>query len=289
MLAYPDPDAEKGGFRYCATSTDPAAIRSWMVQTPLVDAATLDLAAMALTELDLGHREGGTDFLAISLSQGDRIGHRYGPFSQQQLDNLLHMDRVLGEFLDRLDAHMGRRGYVLALSADHGVMDMPEMLQAQGVNARRVTNELNAAIRQLRADIAASPETMTLEAIAARLEALDFIEQVVTRAQMASSEPTDSFTELFRRSYYEGRETARLVEFDFELRFSPYVLTQNNETNHGTPYLYDRHVPLIFFGHGIAPGASTVRVRTVDVAPTLAALAGVPVPSDLDGQPILGP
>jgi hypothetical protein len=104
---------------------------------------------------------------------------------------------------------------------------------------------------------------------------------------MASTEPTDSFTVLYRHSYYEGRETQRMVEFDFDLRTSPFVLTQRNETTHGSPYLYDRHVPIIFYGNGIARGSSPDRARTVDVAPTLAGLASTQTPDDLDGRPLL--
>ena len=65
-----------------------------------------------------------------------------------------------------------------------------------------------------------------------------------------------------------------------------YVSSSARGTGHGTPYYYDRHVPLVFFGPGVDPGISVEPVRSVDIAPTLAALADIETPSDLDGQPL---
>jgi predicted AlkP superfamily pyrophosphatase or phosphodiesterase len=107
---------------------------------------------------------------------------------------------------------------------------------------------------------------------------------VLHREALASTAPADSFTELYRRSYYPGRETARMTEFDFDIRISPGMLTIASTTTHGSPYLYDRRVPIIFIGNGLRPAVVDGVARTVDVAPTLAGLAGIPVPSDLDGR-----
>src|SRR4029077_16974232 len=88
-----------------------------LATTPMLDAATLALAEDAVTALELGRR-GPTDVLSIVVSEVDDIGHGYGPRSQEQLDNLLRLDRELGGFLAFLDHTVGAGRYVVALSAD---------------------------------------------------------------------------------------------------------------------------------------------------------------------------
>ena len=98
---------------------------------------------------------------------------------------------------------------------------------------------------------------------------------------------SDSFAVLYRNSYYPGRAWSDLSRFGVDLRFGEgdYVGYQTG-TSHETPYWYDRHVPLLLLGAGVEPGVSDTPVFTVDFAPTLAGLAGIPIPDDLDGRRI---
>jgi arylsulfatase A-like enzyme len=91
---------------------------------------------------------------------------------------------------------------------------------------------------------------------------------------------------LERRSLYPGRAAADFSPFGVEVRFVEGWLSSGRGTSHGTPYWYDRHVPLLFMGPHIAPGRDTTRAATVDFAPTLARVLRVPAPTDLDGRPL---
>jgi arylsulfatase A-like enzyme len=108
-----------------------------------------------------------------------------------------------------------------------------------------------------------------------------------THAQLlnpASGAPVDSFTVLERRSLYPGRFGADFSAFGVEYRLEEGWLGSVRGTGHGTPYWYDRHVPLLFMGPGFAAGRDTTRAATVDFAPTMARAIGVPVPADVDGR-----
>jgi len=117
---------------------------------------------------------------------------------------------------------------------------------------------------------------------------LDFIAEVIPGPPPDNR--ADSFAVLFRNSYHSGRMVGPLAGYDLQLRQTEGTLMSYRSgrgTGHGSPYLYDRHVPLIFLGAGVRAGSSDQPVATVDLAPTLARLARVPVPPDLDGRPIL--
>ncbi|MBI4540949.1 MAG: alkaline phosphatase family protein [Gemmatimonadetes bacterium] len=261
----------------------------WFARTPFLDAATLALARTAVEALALG-KDPATDLLAVGLSQTDRVGHDYGPLSREQLDNLLRVDRELGEFLGFLDQAVGEGRYVLALSADHGVATVPEYLQELGRPGRRVLYGEVAAVMKAIERAAAGPDTAdAADRIAAAVERFDFVADAVPYHELAGGEPADSFITLFQHSYHPGRLTPPLGRFGIEVRLTEGTIISDRRTGtgHGSPYLYDRHVPVLLLGPGVVPGRSSEHVRTVDVAPTLARLAGVPVPGDLDGRALV--
>ena len=255
----------------------------WFASTPMLDAATLAFARTMVTSLGLG-RDATPDFLNVSLSQTDRVGHAYGPASREQLDNLLRLDRELGEFFAFLDRTVGVGRWAIAMSADHGSAMSPEVLPQPGepTTGRRATAQEREQLRAIREAAARVGPDST----AAALRRLPFVAEAYTHERLLRSEPADSFAVLVRRSLYPGRAGADFSPYGVEVRFIQGWLSGARGTSHGTPYWYDRHVPIVFMGPGIAPGADTGLARTIDVAPTLAALAGVPAPSDLDGRPL---
>jgi hypothetical protein len=262
----------------------------WGLEQPRADDAVMALAHTVIDELDLGMRN-EVDYLAISLSATDRVGHGYGPFSQEVLSTIIHVDQLLGEFFDYLDDEVGEGEWVVGLSADHGVLAMPEMLQDQGnEQAERLllddiraglTTELNDAVR------AGGTSTEIAERLARAVEARGLAEKAYTHHDLTRGEPADSFAILYRNSYYPGRAWDHLSAFGVDLRFGEddYVGFATG-VSHETPYWYDRHVPLMFLGAGVSPGVSDEPVYSVDFAPTLAALAGIGVPNDLNGRRI---
>lgn len=260
----------------------------WVFDSPKSDEAVLELAKVAMEELALGQR-GSFDFLAVGLSSTDYIGHLFGPLSQEQFSNLIHLDRILGEFFSYLDVNVGEGQWIAALSADHGVATMPEYMQEQGntaarrINAREKARDRSDALQAALAE-GGAPEEIA-ERLARRLEAEGTVAKAYTHRELTLGEPADSFAILFRNSYYPGRGIGALSRYGVETRYGEGELLYGaNGTSHGTPYWYDRHVPLIFFGNGIDAGVSDVPAYTIDIAPTLAHLAGIAtVPDDLDG------
>ena len=270
----------------------PGRFWDWFATTPMLDAATLDYAKTLVTSLRLGH-DGNPDFLNISLSQTDRIGHAYGPMSREQLDNLLHLDRALGGFFTFLDRNVGAGRWVVGLSADHGALLAPETLPQPGESAagRRATREERAAVRAIARDAEAMEEaadSAVATKTATALARLPFVAAAYTHASLLSGLPADSFGVLERRSLYPGRAGAEFSRFGVEVRYEEGWMARATGTTHGTPYWYDRHVPMIFLGPGITAGRDTTRAATVDFAPTLARIIGVTPPTDLDGRALVG-
>ena len=280
---------------------------SWLYFTPYPDAAALALARDAVRTLRLGQR-GPTDYLSVTLGGTDHVGHWYGPRSQEQLDNLLRLDRALGEFLEYLDASVGHGNYVLALSADHGVADIPEALPAPaafefgtGAGLRvseeaveRLFDTLSAAARREATPAAAR------SAVREILRRQPFVAAVMTREELADTAgaPADSFVTLFRNGFHPRRTPARplvshrngsLARYGLTARLAPGAVVGDVPAEHGSPYEYDRRVALVLFGTGVSPGVDSRAVYTVDVAPTLAALAAVPVGATVDGRALVAP
>ena len=279
---------------------DPRVKGSWFAAMPMLDGATLALAAAGVDALQLGRR-GPVDYLGIVVSQADDIGHWYGPSSREQLDNLIRLDRALGEFFDRLDASVGRDRWVVALSSDHGIPDVPEERVARGEKARRVgAKEYAAVLDRVKAERERGPKdpAALAESVARLVEAADFVADAMTPKDLFEGKAADEYVELYRNSSRPDR-LPRFPLFDFEtgrslvaesgvaVRLDADAMPDLDTAVHGSPYPFDRSVPLVFLGPGIAPGRIDERARTVDLAPTLARLAGIPLPQGLDGRALL--
>lgn len=270
------------------SSGGPQQHNSWAFGQSRADRAVGELAMAAIEELDLGRR-GHTDFLSISLSATDYVGHGYGPLSQEQLSNLIHLDRVLGDLLDYVDDVVGEGNWVAGLSADHGVVTMPEAANAMGNQdvQRILLTEMTAKVDAVAARIMGergTPEE-TAERTARALEKEGLVAKAYTHAELTFGQPADSFAVLFRNSHYPGRAHGRLSQYGVEFRYGDGdLVSYPTGTTHGSPYWYDRQVPFMLLGAGVESGTSDRAVYTVDMAPTLSALAGVPAPDDLDGR-----
>jgi hypothetical protein len=275
--AFPHRFAEEGGA---------GRFWGWFASTPMLDAATLDYARAMVTSLGLGHDD-APDFLNVSVSQTDRIGHAYGPLSREQLDNLLRLDRELGEFFDFLDRTVGAGRWVVALSADHGSLVAPETPWPGEPRGRRAAPAEIEALKAIQDSTASMEGVAATRWTAAALRRLPFVADAYTHAQLTSGAPADSFAVLERRSLYPGRLAADFSPFSVEVRYAEGWLNSVRGSGHGTPYWYDRHVPLLFMGPGIPAGRDTTRAATVDLAPTLARVLGVPVPSGVDGHSLV--
>lgn len=287
-----------------------------LAASPFLDELTLEFARRLVEEEDLG-RGGAPDLLAVSLSATDFVGHSYGPASREADDALRRLDAALGRFLELLDAR-SPGGVTVALTADHGVLPLPEWLESTGqatcpvpggrTSALRVGADLLVRLwwrhgpwlawprawvgfagsqgrvdRELAGARGVAPEAVAAEA-KALIEAWPAVERVWTAAEVAAEDGDTA--RLYRRSFVPGRSGDFVVQPARGCLLSYY----DTGTSHGSPWEYDRRVPIVFAGAGVAPGAAAGRAATVDIAPTLAALLGIPAPADLDGRPLaLGP
>ena len=193
----------------------------WFERTPMLDQATLELARVVVAEEGLG-RDSIPDFLGVSLSQTDRIGHDFGPLSREQLDNLLRLDAEMGAFFAFLDSMAGPGRWVLGLSADHGVLVTGHELRVgESGAARRWTPEEEAALEEIQAEAAAGGRTPV--AVAAALEELDYVAEAWTHEELTSGTPADSFAALERNSLYPGRAREEVSRWGVEMRFERTV------------------------------------------------------------------
>jgi predicted AlkP superfamily pyrophosphatase or phosphodiesterase len=265
---------------------------AWFDNTPLKDEALFALVIRAITAERLGQR-GVTDYLAIAIGSTDNVGHIFGPNSLEQLDTLARLDRVLGKFLNFLDHAVGRDKYVVVFSADHGVTSLGEPGVSQ-VSATQIETLLDKV-----ETVAAKPhvdKASLRAAIVGTLKSADFIADAYTEERLQSPS-NDPLIRLYRNSLRPGFTTDfplwterdrphHPARYGIIVRFKENMIIDAATAVHGSPYDEDRLVPVIFFGRGIKPGEHIDEVRTVDVAPTLAAAASINTPPNLDGRVI---
>jgi predicted AlkP superfamily pyrophosphatase or phosphodiesterase len=297
------PDGWKTTFPHALEGTrgDGRLVSYWQ-NTPNADAWLERLAKAAVDELKLGRTQ--LDFLGVSFSTLDSSGHAFGPDSHEAQDILLRLDRTIGDLLDFLDDRVGKGKYVLALTGDHGVAPIPERRRERDLDAGRI--DLKAMVGAIDAALSARWGKATYVArvvytdiyfdtgVYERLEqdpaAMKDVTGIVRKTTgvasvfrkdqiLAAVEPGDdpALTAL-RLSYVPDRSG------DLILVPRPYWLTTAaGGTTHGTPYPYDREVPLIFYGFGVKPGTYAGPASPADIAPTLGAIAGIKMPTT-DGK-----
>jgi arylsulfatase A-like enzyme len=268
---------------------------AWLGSTPLIDEELLRRVGDIVRAERLG-ADATPDYLALAIGATDSVGHDFGPLSLEQLDTLLRLDRALGAMLDDLDREVGKGRYVVAISADHGVADPPE----DRCLHRVTTAEIEALLDRVEAIARShqgSPEAL-IGKIAAELGRAPFVGDVYTEARLASAAPDDWKAELMKRAFVAGHTTDFPLWSDKPRPFHPArygIVVQFKEgmtfdratSVHGSPYAYDRLVPVIFYGAGVPARQAESGARTADVAPTLAALAGVATPDRLDGHALI--
>ena len=307
---YTEPDSvplESGGRDFVfphAFPADSAQAAALFSAYPMMDELTLQLALEGVRQLSLGSG-GRTDLLAVSLSTTDAVGHRFGPDSREQHDQILHLDRYLGAFFDSLFAMRDSSRVVIALTADHAVAPLPEAASRypnQGAGRVNLGPALTEFARGLRAagldstDFAFEEQILYLEPSAlarAHLKtdsvAHDFARRL---GEVPGVRRVDLVRDLATRDTvrdYVARRWLHMLPADLPaaavVTFKPYWYWAGvTYATHGTPHDYDARVPIILWGAGVRPGSYNEAVRVVDVAPTLAELAGVRPMERLDGR-----
>jgi len=282
--AFPHPLGTPGG------KPDGRFYARWQ-RSPFADEYLGRMAAALVDAWKLG-RADRTDFLGVSFSSLDLVGHAFGPRSHEVQDLLIRLDRTIGRLLDHLDKTVGPSNYVIGMSADHGVADVPEQAQRGGRQTGAIAAEaLMKVLVPALGDgdhVAATNYTdiyltewayekvksdpRLLEATMAALRSLPAIDRVFLGEDLATAGARSSRDPVMRAaalSYFKGRSG------DFIVVPKEQWLLSSSVTTHGTHYPYDQRVPVILFGAGIKAGTYAVDATPADLAPTLAAIAGV--------------
>jgi predicted AlkP superfamily pyrophosphatase or phosphodiesterase len=268
---------------------------SWVGSTPLADEELLGHAGDIVRAEGLG-QDNVPDYLNIAVGSTDSVGHDYGPVSLEQLDTVLRMDRALGSFLDDLDRTVGKGRYVVAISADHGAVDPPE----EHCIHRVTSAQIEALLDRVEAIAKAhqGDDSSLRPAIIAELEKAPFVGEVYSAERLAHAAPGDWKAQLMKRSFRPDRipdfplwtnkpRAFHPARYGIFVQFKQGMIFDYARSVHGSPYAYDRLVPVIFYGAGVPHRVLKQGARTVDVAPTLAALAGVALPAGLDGKVVV--
>ncbi len=268
-----------------------------LASTPHGNTITKEMALEALKSEQLGKGK-STDFLAVSFSTPDYVGHGFGPNSVEEEDIYLRLDRDLAELLNAFDAQVGKGNYLLFLSADHGVMDVVDLwktnrLPAGRLNIGQVNTAVKAVLKEkfgegdfirasenyqfyLNHDLLKQKNLSVDEIVEAiRPTMLDFngIAEVLNTHDLSNANINDYLLTLYKNGTHAKRSG------DIQIVTEPGWMSSTIAATHGAPYNYDTHIPLLFFGWGIKSGETFSRTAVADTAPTVAALLKLLEPS----------
>jgi predicted AlkP superfamily pyrophosphatase or phosphodiesterase len=273
--------------------------------TPFGNSITTDFAIAALEGENLGTDE-ITDFLTVSFSSTDYIGHNFGVNSKEVQDAYMRLDKDLARLLKALDEKVGVGNYTLFLTSDHGGVDVPSYLQSVKIPAgyfedMAFEDDLKAFVEEKfdskdliekvsNYQIFLNYETLAKEKIeASNIEdAIAYfvlqkpqINRVFTRTQLEANDFTSGISGLVQKGFNQRRSG------DVMFVLKPAIISYSKTgSTHGSGFSYDTHAPLIFFGKGIPHGDTSKRSEIIDIAPTISTILGISFPSANSGKPL---
>ena len=279
---------------------------SKLASTPYGNTIIGELAKATIANENLG-KSGYTDFLAVSFSSTDYVGHAFGPNSWELLDTYVRLDETLGNLFDYLDKTIGKNNYTVFLTADHAGAHVPEFLQKHKIPAGRwddgnIKKELNSVLQQqfnAQNLISAVEEydvylnhplidSLKLDAkniqqtITRYLLKKDVVLNVVNKHNAAEAGVPAVLREMIVNGYNPQRSG------DLQIIMKTGVMDTGGKTGmtHGAWNAYDSHIPLVWYGWGIKQGSLNKNVYMTDIAPTVAALLHIQMPSGNIGNVI---
>ncbi|SDS54213.1 alkaline phosphatase PafA [Gramella sp. MAR_2010_147] len=274
--------------------------------TPFGNDLTAEFAKAAVEGESLGEDD-ITDILTLSFSSTDYVGHNFGVNSKEIQDTYLRLDLAIGDFLAYLDKTVGAGEYTVFLTADHGGVDVPAYLKSRKIPSgyfedvkmnekiEKFVNEefkvdsliQNISNTQVFLDYKVLKEEdldahEVQQKIAHYLLQQKNISRVYTREQLQSASFTEGISALIQNGFNQERSGDILFVLD-----PGYIIYPEKGTTHGSGFMYDTHVPLIFFGKGIKPGSTFEHSVIPDIAPTISALLGISFPDASIGRPLV--
>ena len=304
----------EGGFKGKDTPTFPYDLAKlkdenggfgMLPSTPFGNSILTDLALEAVKNEDLGGDE-ITDFLAVSYSSTDYIGHNFGPQSKEVQDTYVRLDKEIKRLLDALDAKLGKGNYTVFVSADHAVAENSVRMKDLGFRADNISTrdigtyveeQLNQKFGEAKwieargTDIFLNHDVVTDQGkdlyelqLFVSQKAMEFpgVYLALTATDLARNSYSEKMRSLMQRGYHP-KESG-----DVKLIFDPAWQSGGSKgTGHGNPWNYDTHIPVILYGWGISEGTQSVReIHITDIAPTISMLMNMRLPNGATGQPV---
>ena len=284
---------------------------TWLTLSPAGDELVLEFAKQALVHEQLGQGN-TTDFLGVSFSATDYVGHVFGPFSLEAEENLLRLDRSIARLLAAVDEQVGLDDTLVVLSADHGGPAAPGTLRDLGVESTGYVDpgswDSVAAIERIKAQFGIDEELIDAynhpylyfsravrdnavidmaaleEAVVQELNRFDGVWRAYSSTALRTGHYPDSYlVNSVAHNFHPERSGDVFIVFEpnwFINDFDGLTVA----STHGSPWDYDTHVPLIFAGAGIEAADIDRRVLTVDIVPTMSSLVGIDKPSGAAGS-----
>lgn len=272
---------------------------------PAGNTFTVDFAKAVIKGENLGKSD-FIDFLTVSFSSTDYIGHRYGVAAIETEDTYLRLDKDLANFFTFLDTEVGKENYTLFLTADHAAVHVPSYLQSLKIPAHYMdkkdfrnslleitqkyfnSKELieNVSNYQIfldkeKIESLGLDKNKVAQKLADEIVNFDNIYKAVTARTLQNTNFTDGILNSLQNGYNQ--------KFSGDVLMIPYPATLTSDrkgTSHGSGYSYDTHVPVIFYGNGIEKGSSSKKYEIIDIAPTIATLLDIEFPNGTSGKVI---
>lgn len=276
-------------------------------ETPFGNTLILDFAKATIVGENLGKSE-FTDFLSISFSSTDYVGHKFGPNAIEVEDTYIRLDMDIANLLAFLDAQVGKNNYTLFLTADHGAVNNPAYLQSLQIPAHYFDQKAFENFVKEQAKKYFASESI-IENISnyqiflnhQKIEELGFELDVVTNKLVEKIINFDGVYKVFSSKFLQETSVKQPIiqalQNGYNQKFSGDIVFVQNPatlnlgegkkgTSHGSGYFYDTHVPIIFYGKGIKKGASNAKYDVTDIAPTIANLLQIEAPNASTGKVI---
>ena len=266
---------------------------------------TTDFAIAAIEGEKLGQRD-ETDFMTLSYSSTDYVGHNFGVNSKEVQDTYLRLDKNIAELLEYLDKTVGKDEYIVFLTADHAAIDVPAYLDSLKIpagyfdsrsfrasidslvekeygNKKLIKNISNNQLffnHQLLDEMNINIDNFQ-QKLSNYILAQENISRVYNRKQIVNSAYTKGMDALIKNGFNHKRSGDLIYVLD-----PAFISYSRTGSTHGSSFMYDTHVPILFYGKGVKIGSSSRRSEIVDIAPTIAVMLAISFPSGATGEPL---
>lgn len=270
--------------------------------TPYGNNMVAELSMKAIENEDLG-KDAFTDFLAISFSSTDYIGHSFGPRSMEIQDTYLRLDETLAELFTYLDKQVGKGNYLLFLTADHAAAENPKYLYDRKYYVKSLNRKENGKLIEkivtdkygegifnnysnqnifLHDDIIAEKGlnyNEIIQEIQQKLIQEPFVLRVYSRDEILKGNPNDYHLSMIAKGFDPKQNGDLVILLDPQ-----YMEYYETGTTHGSTYMYDTHVPNIWYGWHVPQGETAERYDITTIAPTLSQMLNIPIPNGSKGE-----